>query len=65
MVLELKYAKSGEDLGRAADAALRQIQEKNYAAALKTGLTRKFYGCGIAFCGRECAISFKELTPEN
>ena len=65
VVLELKYAKSGEDLGRAADAALRQIQEKNYAAALKTGLTRKFYGCGIAFCGRECAISFKELTPEN
>ena len=65
VVLELKYANSGEDLGRAADAALLQIENKNYAAVLKTGNTEKFYGYGIAFCGRECAISFKDLSAQE
>ena len=65
VVLELKAVSGSESLEKAADLAAEQIEQKEYAAALKNPATHKLYGYGIAFRGRECVISFKELTPEK
>ena len=61
VVLELKAVSGSESLEKAADLAAEQIEQKNYIAALKNPATHKLYGYGIAFRGRECVISFKEI----
>jgi len=65
VVLELKAISDQESLEQAADLALEQIDQKDYAAALKNATTKKIYGYGIAFCGRECVISFKKLNSRK
>jgi hypothetical protein len=57
-VIELKTAETKDALEDACDKALAQIDEKNYAAELRSlrfamGEIHKF---GIAFCGKECAV---------
>ena len=63
VVLELKAVPSGSDIDKAAALALEQIEQKDYAAALRRSeATKKIFGCGIAFRGRECAILMKEIA---
>jgi len=65
VVLELKAVSGSESLEKAADLATEQIEQKDYAAALKNPATHKLYGYGIAFRGRECVVSFKDLSAQK
>lgn len=55
IVIEIKYAHDG-NLERACDEALRQIEEKKYAADLQRRGTKKVLKYGIAFCEKECMV---------
>lgn len=59
-VIEFKVAKTFDDLERAADAAIRQIEERNYAAELHDDGYREVIKYGIAFFGKDCLIKIKE-----
>ena len=60
-VIELKYAASRAELNEKAKAALRQIEEKDYAEAERNRGFRKIFGYGIAFFHRQCAVESAEL----
>ena len=60
-VLELKYASSRADLQRKAQEALKQIEDKDYAEAVRSVGVRKIFGYGIAFFHRQCVASVAEL----
>ena len=61
-VFEFKKGKKAADIEQLAEAALRQIVEKRYAAAFPAEI--KEVRCyGLAFFGKECAV--KELAVSN
>ena len=65
MVIEIKYAPdSRTGLSGLADRALAQIEDKGYARAMLSRTTVKVVECGIAFRGRDCAVSCSELLPQ-
>ncbi|MBQ3884233.1 MAG: PD-(D/E)XK nuclease domain-containing protein, partial [Succinivibrio sp.] len=60
VVIELKVSTDGT-LAAAADRALSQIEEKNYAGVLETKFcVEKVYCYGIAFKGKSCEVKFIE-----
>ena len=62
VVIELKVSTDGT-LAAAADRALSQIEEKNYAGVLENKFcVEKVYCYGIAFKGKKCVVRFKELN---
>ena len=65
VVIEIKYAKdSSTDLTALANSALAQIEEKGYAKALLSNTKiRRVVECGIAFHGRDCDVTCRELQP--
>ncbi len=63
VVIELKYSPERSDLKAKASEALKQIEERDYAAALNSNVVKKVYAWGIAFWHRQCAVAFKELNP--
>ena len=64
VVIEIKYARdSSTDLSNLADRALEQIENKGYARAMFNRVTVKVVECGIAFHGRNCAVSCREVLP--
>ena len=65
VVIEIKYAPdSRTGLSGLADRALAQIEDKGYARAMLSRTTVKVVECGIAFRGRDCAVSCSELLPQ-
>ena len=60
-VIELKYAASRSELNEKAKAALRQIEDKDYAEAERNRGFRKIFGYGIAFFHRQCTVEAAEL----
>jgi len=58
IVIEFKKVNeySGESLADAVEAALKQIDQKNYEAELKAGGISKIVKLGIAFSGKEIEI---------
>ena len=63
VVIELKYSPERSDLKAKASEALKQIEDRDYAAALNSNVVKKVYAWGIAFWHRQCAVAFKELNP--
>ena len=64
VVIEIKYARdSSTDLSNLADRALEQIENKGYARDMFNRVTVKVVECGIAFHGRNCAVSCREVLP--
>ena len=56
IVIEIKYAYDG-NLEKACGEALRQIEEKQYAAGLQRRGMKKVLKYGIAFCEKECMVA--------
>ena len=56
IVIEIKYAHDG-NLEKACAEALRQIEEKKYAAGLQRRGMKKVLKYGIAFCEKECMVA--------
>ena len=54
-IFELKYAPEYESLGKKADEALRQMEEKKYAAGIPPNI-RTVFQYGIAFWKKECCV---------
>ncbi len=57
VVIEVKRCEKPEDMYDCADAALRQIKDKRYAAYLDRLRCGRQHVYGIAFCRKDCAIS--------
>ena len=60
VILELKAAKSFDELEKKADEALGQIEEKNYEAELRSDGYKNIIKYGIAFYGKDCLIKLGE-----
>lgn len=59
IVIELKYAEDG-DMDAACEAALKQIEEKDYVAKLKQDGMRGFIKYGIACFKKDCKVVIGE-----
>lgn len=57
VILEFKLATDPTNLDEQAEAALAQIQAKDYAAELKAQGVQAYTSLGIAFCGKEVRIA--------
>lgn len=55
IIIELKYAEDG-NLEKGCEEALKQIEEKKYAAGLKWKGMKRIIKYGIAFCEKECMV---------
>ena len=63
VVLELKYTKDKKLCHQEAQAALAQIEAKNYCENLVIpGITQKIYAYGISFNKKSCLVLFKEYA---
>ena len=65
VIMELKYAPEYEDLEKKAGEALKQIEERKYAAGLPPNI-RTVINYGIAFWKKECCVkgSFQNLVKK-
>ncbi|MBR8734409.1 hypothetical protein IX329_002020 [Fusobacterium necrophorum] len=61
LLLELKVAKSEEELEKKAKEALEQIESKKYTAEMKEREISNILGLGIAFYGKKVKIAQKNL----
>ena len=59
IIIELKYADRGK-LKAACEKALKQIEERKYAAGLERRGMKKILKYGIAFCEKECMVVMGE-----
>ena len=61
-IIELKSAPTGSDLVTLSETALSQIEEKNYSEPFMSNrMIQSIYAYGIAFAGKNCAVSVKKL----
>ena len=58
-VVEVKDVKDEEKLDAACDAALRQIDERDYTAILRRFRVKEIHKYGIAFWDKECRVVMK------
>ena len=57
IVIEIKIADEGQDLQKMAHNACRQIKDRQYARGMQAQGIKEFLYLGIAFCGKEVAVS--------
>ena len=61
-IIEIKSASVGSDLVTLSEAALSQIEEKNYSEPFMSNrMIQSINAYGIAFAGKNCAVSVKKL----
>ena len=61
-IIEIKSASVGSDLVTLSETALSQIEEKNYSEPFMSNrMIQSIYAYGIAFAGKNCAVSVKKL----
>ena len=61
-ILEIKSASVGSDLVTLSETALSQIEEKNYSEPFMSNrMIQSIDAYGIAFAGKNCAVSVKKL----
>ena len=61
LILEFKFAKSGENLSSLAQKALEQIETKNYTAKIKNQSgVESILKVGLAFGGKDVEVAFEE-----
>ena len=56
VVIEIKRVQRPQDMLKAVDDALGQIDGKRYADCLHAMRCRQYYTYGIAFCGKNCEV---------
>ena len=56
VIIEIKVAKKFPQMEAMCDAALAQIEEKNYAAELEEEGYQKIIKYGICFCRKACMV---------
>ena len=56
-VVEVKNVKEEEELDKACEAAMQQIEDKDYTALLRRYRIKKIYKYGIAFWDKECRVT--------
>jgi len=59
-VIKIKVAKNFEALETSAQAAINQIQNKNYTRELKERGFSHIVKIGIAFCGKDCEVKIND-----
>ena len=59
-VVEFKVAKKPGELEKMADEALKQIEDRQYTAELYEEGYESVGKYGIAFCGKDCTVKFRE-----
>ena len=64
VVLELRSCGPKEKI-RTAREALAQIREKRYVEGLLDFECLRYWGIGVAFSGRSCAVEIEALQPEE
>ena len=60
VIIELKVAKSFDELQKKADEALEQIEEKKYEKEPRSDGYKNIIKYGISFFGKDCMIKIKE-----
>lgn len=64
-VVELKVAKKLRELEKKAEEALKQIEDRKYAAKLEDDDYSIVSGYGIAFCGKGCMMKARKLLQSQ
>ena len=59
-VLEFKVAKTFTDLEKMAEAALQQIEDRQYVRELEDDGYQTVYRYGVAFFGKDCLVKLGE-----
>ena len=61
-VVEVKDVKDRNKLEAACDAAMKQIEEKDYTAVLRRYGVEEIWTYGIAFCEKRCKVAAKRMA---
>ena len=61
-VVEIKEIKDRNRLDTACDAAMKQIEEKDYTAVLRRYGVEEIWAYGIAFCEKRCRVIAKQMA---
>ena len=56
VILEIKVAKTYQDLEKKCNEALRQIEEQKYEEGLRREGYQDILKCGVAFYKKECMV---------
>ncbi len=64
-VVELKEIKDRSRLDAACDAAMKQIEEKDYTAVLRRYGVEEIWAYGIAFCEKRCRVIAKRMAQDE
>ena len=60
-VVEVKDVKDEGKLDHACEAAMKQIEEKNYTAVLRRYRVKEIWTYGVAFWVKECRVAVKYI----
>ena len=61
-VVEIKDVKDRSKLDAACDAAMKQIEEKDYTAVLRRYGVEEIWTYGVAFCEKRCKVVAKQMA---
>ena len=61
-VVEVKQVRDPDQLNAACEAAMRQIEEKDYTAVLRRYRVKEIWTYGIAFWDKECQVMLKRIA---
>ena len=64
-VVEIKETKDRNRLDAACDAAMKQIEEKDYTAVLRRYGVEEIWAYGIAFCEKRCRVIAKRMAQDE
>ena len=56
IIIELKYARTFDELDQACERALQQIRDRRYDEELRADGRREILAYGIAFCKKRCRV---------
>ena len=56
IIIELKYARTFDELDWACERALQQIRDRRYDEELRADGRREILAYGIAFCKKRCRV---------
>ena len=61
-VVEVKQVRDPDQLNAACEAAMRQIEEKDYTAILRRYRVKEIWTYGVAFWDKECQVLMKRIA---
>ena len=60
VIIEIKVAKTWQDLDKKCEEALQQIEDQDYEAALRQEGYKDIMKCGVAFYRKECMVKIEK-----